>query len=683
MATKYKSQVTNKWIGSSYKGTVRHQDARTTEMGQIVSALRNDLTPAMNNWGEKHIEKKQTEAGAKMDELYAKGWKTKDIQKAILNDEIPELSNHYATSVVDTHSGRFEAAKTIRQIEANLDAYDYKDGTKTIEEFWKQYLPNFNEASTQFTVGFSAVFNEFAANAKIADAQKRAEHAHTVKVDKAIGFMDTTTTVEDIKNGNYFKKLMTLNTEMPIDGTGKAYFFDTNELNEEIALGHARWLIDTATSEDQLDKAIILLSQDRGKGKGKNELGSLANTYSKESRELILKLNNKRLRIQNDDRQKKDDLEKEDVSGLLTTLMTDVDEVIAGETKTRKRTHTENLEILEKLAAYGNPSYINAYEKLIDVNAWKEADPAVFNALISSIRDGDFEDLGDVLDAMVELSINPDDWKAGLVYFKEFDDDRKKGNKPIYQMNETYIDGLRVNLTAVKGNFMKKGANDMWEEDPNSGVALGNAQYYMEKQIVDFEKRFKDKEGREPTFQERKDFLNNLQAVAVEHFNKDNLSPALKSYTEYEEEVLANKELEKQKVIDLEAKNKSYKDANITQMIESVTDALDINQKDLKLLIPEFDDDIFFSDTDWFDTDATDEREFNEKKIVPILTDQLEKFMGDFKWTENMMAIMQEDDYKAFRDNIIDTLSGFGIGGININTVEKALKAIAKRNINK
>jgi hypothetical protein len=284
---------------------------------------------------------------------------------------------------------------------------------------------------------------------------------------------------------------------------------------------------------------------------------------------------------------------------------------------------------------------------------------------------------------MVELSINPDDWKAGLVYFKEFDDDRKKGNKPIYQMNETYIDGLRVNLTAVKGNFMKKGANDMWEEDPNSGVALGNAQYYMEKQIVDFEKRFKDKEGREPTFQERKDFLNNLQAVAVEHFNKDNLSPALKSYTEYEEEVLANKELEKQKVIDLEAKNKSYKDANITQMIESVTDALDINQKDLKLLIPEFDDDIFFSDTDWFDTDATDEREFNEKKIVPILTDQLEKFMGDFKWTENMMAIMEDDDYKVFRDNIIDTLSGFGIGGININTVEKALKAIAKRNINK
>ena len=51
---------------------------------------------------------------------------------------------------------------------------------------------------------------------------------------------------------------MTLNTAMPdVDGK-KAYYFDTNELNEEIAMGHVKWLIDTATSTDQLDKALIL-----------------------------------------------------------------------------------------------------------------------------------------------------------------------------------------------------------------------------------------------------------------------------------------------------------------------------------------------------------------------------------------------------------------------------------------
>jgi len=199
----YKSQVT-------HKGRVRLLDARTTEMGQIVSALRNDFTPALNKFADIHIEKKQTIAGAKMDELYASGWTTKKIRDAILNGDFPELSNNYVTSVVDTHAGRFEATETWRKIEANLDKYDYKDGTQTIENFWKPYLPELNTKSKEFVVGFSAVFHELATNAKIKDAQNRATHAHNVKINKAISFMDTTTTIADIKSGTYFKKLMTL-----------------------------------------------------------------------------------------------------------------------------------------------------------------------------------------------------------------------------------------------------------------------------------------------------------------------------------------------------------------------------------------------------------------------------------------------------------------------------------------
>ena len=566
MATKYKSQVTNKWIGSSYKGTVRHIDARTTEMGQIVSALRNDLTPAMNNWGEKHIEKKQTEAGAKMDELYAKGWKTKDIQKAILNDEIPELSNHYATSVVDTHSGRFEAAETMRQINANLDSYDYKDGTKTIEEFWKQYLPNFSEASKEFTIGFSAVFNEFAANAKIKDAQNRAEHAHTVKIDKAINFMDTTITIEDIQNGKYFKQLMTLNTEMPIDGTGKAYFFDTTELNEEIALGHVKWLIDTATSEKDLDKALILLTTKRGKGKGGNELGSLSNTYSKEARELILSMNNKRRVLSTDRRKKEDDLEKEDVSNLLATLLTDVDEVIAGETKTRKRTHTENLEILKKLSSYGNPTYINAYEKLTSFQNYKDTAPEVYNNLISDISKGKFETMEDLLDYMSDptININPNDWKAALVYYNTFTADAEKGKLPIFQTNQTYKDYKKMNLNAVKGNYMEK-VGSIFIEKPNSYLAQANAEAYMNVEILAFEKKHEDA-GTEPTFAERSKFMNELRTLLVESFTPDNVSPNLDTFTIYEERIQEEMEIEAEK----------QKDYSAVGVNEAVTSALQV-----------------------------------------------------------------------------------------------------------
>lgn len=659
MATKYKSQVTNKWIGSRYRGLNRHVDARTTEMGQIVSALRNDLTPAMNNWGDKYIEKKETAAGAKMDELYAKGWKTKDIKKAILNDEIPELSNHYVQNVVDTHSGRFEAANTIRQIEANLDAYDYKDGTKTIEEFWKQYLPNFNEASTEFTVGFSAVFNEFAANAKIKDAQNRAEHAHTVKIDKAINFMDTTTTIEDIKNGKYFKQLMTLNTEMPIDGTGKAYFFDTNELNEEIALGHVLWLADTATTTEQLDKALILLTQDRGKGKGNNELGSLANTYSKQARELILKINNKRRVLENDGRQAKADAEKEDVSAIFTELMTDVDEVIAGETKTRKRNHTEILALREKLEAYGNPTYINAFDKLTSVERWKETDPNVFNRLVSDIGDGKYEGLDEVLDAMVELNINPDDWKAALTYYNAFDEDSKKGKMPIYQTNQTYKDQKKINLNAVKGNYMVQVGN-VFIEKPNSWLAQSNADAYMNVEIIAFEKRYRDENnGKEPTFKERNEFMETLKNILVKQFTDDNVSPNLKSFTDFEAELAETAKLEK-------AKTEKYETAGVTQTTENIYDKINLEEINFPAIVKEINDkfdpnflgleDIFGeSDSEW----GEDDKESKRKYVEENFTKKLAEMFKDSGITDTMRKAMEQEDYNNLIKEISTRIGSF------------------------
>ena len=43
----YKSQVTNKYMGSTFKGAPRsNRNPQSTELGQIVSVLKNDLTPA-------------------------------------------------------------------------------------------------------------------------------------------------------------------------------------------------------------------------------------------------------------------------------------------------------------------------------------------------------------------------------------------------------------------------------------------------------------------------------------------------------------------------------------------------------------------------------------------------------------------------------------------------------------
>ena len=675
MAEKYKSQVTNKWIGSSYKGTVRHIDARNTEMGQIVSALRNDLTPAMNKWGEKHIEKKKTEAGAKMDELYANGWTTKEIQKAILNDEIPELSNQYATSVVDTHSGRFEAAETIRNIEANMDSYDYKNGTQTLEEWYKQYLPDFNEASSQFTIGFSAVFNEWSAKAKIKDAENRATHAHTVKIDKGINFMDTTTTIADIQSGEYWKKLMTLNTEMPIDGTGKAYFFDTTELNEEVALGHVKWLIDTATNTDQLDKAIILLTSNRGKGKGNNELGSLSNTYSKESRELILALNNKRRVLESDDRQKKADAEKEDVSNLFAELLSDVEETTADGTFTRKRTHVEQLEILKKLSAYGNPTYVTAWEKMSNFQNWKDTNPAVYNNLISDISKAKFDTMEELMEHMLELDINPDDWKGALVYYNTFTDDIKKNKLPIFQTNQTYKDYIKMNLNAVKGNYMEKVGN-IFIEKPNSYLAQANAEAYMNVEILAFEKRYKEEnDGKEPTFAERSKFMNELRTLLVESFTIDNVSPKLEAFTIYEEGIKEQIALE-------EEKQAKYSKVGVNEAVESALQVIEDNSAQFKPILEKVKEtfDPSFLGLEWIDSDSRF-GESDQESLMRMTNEKLPQFLADSGIFDNIfnadiIKTMEKKDFNKLKNDMAKNLTSYTGWTITPDMIDQMIQKV-------
>ena len=60
--------------------------------------------------------------------------------------------------------------------------------------------------------------------------------------------------------------------------------------------------------------------------------------------------------------------------------------------------------------------------------------------------------------------------------------------------------------------------------------------------------------------------------------------------------------------------------------------------------------------------------------VVPFLEKQLKKYMGDNVFTEEMMEGLEQPDYNAFRDMIIDTIND---PRVNVETVERALKNIA------
>ena len=645
MAEKYKSQVTNKWIGSSYKGTVRHIDARNTEMGQIVSALKNDLTPAMNKWGEKHIEKKKTEAGAKMDELYAQGWTTKEIEKAILNDEIPELSNQYATAVVDTHSGRFEAAETIRKINENIDSYDFKEGNQTLEEWYKQYLPDFNEASSQFTIGFSAVFNEWSAKAKIKDAENRAEWAHTVKINKAVNFLDTTIGADEIDE-KYWETIKSLNTAMPIEGKEKAYFFDTNELNMEVALGHAKFLLAKATTTEELDKALKILTSDRGIGKGGNKLGSLLNAHPTEIGETLNAITNKRARLENKKRSDEEWNEKQEKKNIFKEFWSDFEN------------NSKNVEEWRDKLRKIDPTAVPSFNKLIDEKRISNASGEARQEFLIDVMEGTYDDIKDLAKAMEEKGIPKEDFAQAFSYFERAEKMKKEDKKHIWETNSNVKDSKKEILDVVKEN-VSGGSNTMFSSKGNDAVRRAN--YYLKEQILNFEQFNEDGSKREnpPSDAEWRKFMKDMGDYVKTTFKGE------KDWEKLEDWAVAKaKQEEENEKKEAEKKAMEQLETNITTSVASAI------EEGIKFETPVFSEE----DTLWFSGEKKEKQIFDTKKLYPFIQESVETVLGniegiDFTNKETYVNIAKalgnnEEQAKQFADML----------GVTVEQLSEALK---------
>ena len=642
---KYKSQVTNKWIGSSYKGTVRHIDARNTEMGQIVSALRNDLTPAMNKWGEKHIEKKKTEAGAKMDELYANGWTTKEIEKAILNNEIPELSNQYATAVVDTHSGRFEAAETIRKINENIDSYDFKEGNQTLEEWYKQYLPDFNEASSQFTIGFSAVFNEWSAKAKIKDAENRAEWAHTVKINKAVNFLDTTINADEIDE-KYWETIKSLNTAMPIEGKEKAYFFDTNELNMEVALGHAKFLLAKATTTEELDKAMKILTSDRGIGKGGNKLGSLLNAHPTEIGETLNAITNKRARLENKKRSDEEWNEKQEKKNIFKEFWSDFD------------TNIKDVEAWRDKLRRIDPTAVPSFNKLLSDKRMSNASGEARQEFLIDVMEGTYDDIKDLAKAMEEKGIPKEDFAQAFSYFERAEKMKKEDKKHIWETNSTVKESKKEILDVVKEK-VGGGGNSMFSTKGNDSVRRAN--YYLKAQILNFEEFNEDGTKREnpPSDAEWRKFMKDMGDYVKTTFKAE------KDFEKLEDWAIAKKEQEDERIRkENEKKAMEQLGTNITTSVASAI------EQGIKFETPVFSEE----DTLWFSGEKKEKQIFDTNKLYPFIQESVETVLGniegiDFTNKETYVNIAKalgnnEEQAKQFADML----------GVTVEQLSEALK---------
>ena len=274
----YKSQVTNKYLGAGFKGAPKsNRNPASTELGQIVSALQNDLTPAVANWATANIEGLQDAAEKKMQKLYASGKDSKTINAEILAGKHKDLEHKYTEAVVNGQIGRIEAYETINKITSEIG--NYKPREQTLESFWQGYTPNFDERGKFYTEGFAVVFNEYKAKALSKDAEERAVYQENQKINGIVTSLKGEYELNGFQEGTAWKLVESFGSPLPFSGKQNNYFVNNAAKNKAMFL-FIEDLVRTAETVEQLEHAELLLEEARG---GKHKLGSLAETYDAEA----------------------------------------------------------------------------------------------------------------------------------------------------------------------------------------------------------------------------------------------------------------------------------------------------------------------------------------------------------------------------------------------------------------
>ena len=634
---KYKSRVKNKFMGSGFQGYV--SSARTTEGLELAKKLQESALTGQKLLNVK-IANDKDEAIEKVQSLYASGKKMEDIQAEILAGKHPDLTGKFIEKTTQFHLGKVKAAETIKLIEANKNNYDFKNPEQTLEKFYEQYLPNFDEADNSFTTGFASAFNQYKADEAIKDASKRSVYASEKKIEEG------RTIISSIPTSQLKEKLVetwdSLSMKVPnSDGSDKPNTLYTNDEKQSVLLKEIESTIIEARSLEDLDRADILLNMDLGVGADGQPRGRI--TDRKNDKVLLLKekLDKRKRALEIQDRQDKEFEEKEDVKSIFAMANSDIEETTAdGEVITRKRTFEEQMILRDKLEAYGEPSYLTTFDAMIKKDRFVNTDPQAFDTIVADIYSGKYESQKDVLDVLVEQDIASDQWGAALTFYKAYESEKDKGKKPIHTTDSIYSAGITSNVNAVAGIF----TNQMGQLKENGALAKAKAKSYMIKEIHAFEERYKkENDGREPTMLERQDFIDLTRKVLMKMFENENIDAEIKPVTEYEAEI---EKIETEK----KAKQTKYKEMGITEVFSKVDSALEESKGIIKEQLPKPDLSFFGEDTT-FAFDSTDRKNFEDKEYPKFVANFLTETLGEGGITAEMLeAIDQADLNQMIRD---------------------------------
>jgi len=515
---KYKSRITNKYMGSGFEGYVA--SAKTTEGLELAKALQNAGESGMRI-ANVLTDKKKDEAVTKIQSLYASGKSMEDIQTEILAGKHPDLTGKYVEKTTQFHLGKVKAAEVIKSIEANKDNYDFEKTNLT--SFYEQFLPNFDEADNSYTTGFASVFNNYKANESIKDATVRSAHASKKKIEE--GRVQLSIISDENLESDYIETWKNLNIDVPnTDGGSTPNKLYTNKELQAVIISDVESIINTATTMEEIERAETILNLDMGIGKDGQKLGTLNDRKSTEVDALKAKLVTKKRAVLQNTRADEEYKKGKAVEAIWAEAFAPNDD---GSPKNKIQLQ----EIQEKLKQFNDPQLVATFADFFNKNRTVNNDPAVSSQFMIDIVKGEFASYDEMITEMLARGIPESELGTANIRWNQYTKGRDEGSQPIFTSNANYSDNVTKVLKAVEESF-KPDVSGL--PNPNAKFATFIANNFIENEILDYEDRFEKENGRKPTNAERRVFIMDLGKYVIETYKSDNV-PEPQSLIPFEE----------------------------------------------------------------------------------------------------------------------------------------------------
>ena len=504
---KYKSRITNKYMGSGFEGYVA--SAKTTEGLELAKALQNTGERGMRI-ANAITDQKKDEAVDKIQSLYSSGKSMEQIQTEILAGKHPDLTGKYVEKTTQFHLGKVKAAETIKNIEANKNEYDFENNN--LNTFYEKYLPNFDEADNSFTTGFASVFNTYRADEAVKDAEVRSAFASKKKIEE--GQVQLSIIPDENLESDYINTWKALNIDVPnTDGGSKPNKLYTNKELQSVIISDVESIIDTATTMEEIERAETIMNLNMGTGEDGTDLGTLNDRKSTEVNALKAKLVAKKRAVLQQTRADEAYFKGKKVEEIFTKALTPNEDG-------SKKSKIQLQEIQKELIQFGDLQLIATFTDFFNKNRTVNNDPAVSSQFMIDIVKGEFESYDEMITEMLARGIPESELGTANIRWNQYTKGRDEGSSPIFTSNANYKDNVTKVLKAVEESF-KPDASGL--PNPNAKFATFIANNFIENEILDYEDRFEKENGRKPTNAERRVFIMELGKYVIETYKSDNV----------------------------------------------------------------------------------------------------------------------------------------------------------------